>query len=182
MAQTAAAAPKRAPATSTATIKVLRFNSESDAEPTYRSYQVEVEPTDRVLDALNMIKWYQDGSPATSIRTQRDRILLESGTSQSNRKKYDLGPIVKNQWQTFVLHFIHSYNSDGLIEIWINGTKKITVTGGNMYNNVLPKWKIGLYKSAFKYGTSDVTRRVIYFDNIRVGGETSTYQSMMPTL
>ena len=62
MAQTAAAAPKRAPATSTATIKVLRFNSESDAEPTYRSYQVEVEPTDRVLDALNIIKWYQDGT------------------------------------------------------------------------------------------------------------------------
>jgi succinate dehydrogenase / fumarate reductase iron-sulfur subunit len=62
MAQTAAAAPTRAPATSTATIKVLRFNSESDAEPTYRSYQVEVEPTDRVLDALNTIKWYQDGT------------------------------------------------------------------------------------------------------------------------
>ena len=62
MAQTAAPAPPRAPATSTATIRILRFNSESDAEPTYRSYQVQVEPTDRVLDALNMIKWYQDGS------------------------------------------------------------------------------------------------------------------------
>ena len=62
MAQTATSAPPRAPATSTVTIKVLRFNSESDAEPTYRSYQVQVEPTDRVLDALNMIKWYQDGS------------------------------------------------------------------------------------------------------------------------
>jgi succinate dehydrogenase / fumarate reductase, iron-sulfur subunit len=62
MAQTAASAPPRAPATSTATIKILRFNSESDSEPTYRSYQVQVEPTDRVLDALNMIKWYQDGT------------------------------------------------------------------------------------------------------------------------
>jgi succinate dehydrogenase / fumarate reductase, iron-sulfur subunit len=62
MAQTAASAPPRAPATSAANIKVLRFNSETDAEPTYRTYQVEVEPTDRVLDALNMIKWYQDGT------------------------------------------------------------------------------------------------------------------------
>jgi succinate dehydrogenase / fumarate reductase, iron-sulfur subunit len=62
MAQTAASAPQRAPATSTANIKILRFNSETDAEPTYRSYQVQVEPTDRVLDALNMIKWYQDGT------------------------------------------------------------------------------------------------------------------------
>lgn len=62
MAQTAAAAPVRGRATSIANLKVLRFNSESDAEPTYRTYQVEVEPTDRVLDALNAIKWYQDGS------------------------------------------------------------------------------------------------------------------------
>ena len=62
MALPAVSAPLRAPATSTASIKILRFNAESDAEPTYRTYQVEVEPTDRVLDALNMIKWYQDGT------------------------------------------------------------------------------------------------------------------------
>jgi succinate dehydrogenase / fumarate reductase, iron-sulfur subunit len=45
-----------------ATIKILRFNPESDAEPEYRSYELTVDPTDRVLDALNSIKWYQDGT------------------------------------------------------------------------------------------------------------------------
>lgn len=44
------------------TVRVLRFNPEVDAEPGYREYRVEVEPTDRVLDALNAVKWYQDGS------------------------------------------------------------------------------------------------------------------------
>lgn len=62
MAQPAATASPRAPATSKVKIRVLRFNAESDTEPTYRTYEVEVEPTDRVLDALNTIKWYQDGS------------------------------------------------------------------------------------------------------------------------
>jgi succinate dehydrogenase / fumarate reductase iron-sulfur subunit len=64
MAQTATStrAPARAPVTSAANIKVLRFNSESGDEPTYRTYEVQVEPTDRVLDALNAIKWYQDGT------------------------------------------------------------------------------------------------------------------------
>ena len=65
MAQTATApvaAPRAAGATSTVDIKVLRFNTDTDREPTYQTFQVEVEPTDRVLDALNMIKWYQDGS------------------------------------------------------------------------------------------------------------------------
>ena len=65
MAQTATApvaAARAAGATSTVDIKVLRFNADTDREPTYQTFQVEVEPTDRVLDALNMIKWYQDGS------------------------------------------------------------------------------------------------------------------------
>ncbi len=51
-----------------------------------------------------------------------------------------------------------------------------------MYDDVLPKWKIGVYKSAFKYGLSGVTRRVIYFDNVKVGDEKSTYETMMPAL
>jgi succinate dehydrogenase / fumarate reductase, iron-sulfur subunit len=45
-----------------ATIRIQRFNPEFDAEPAYRDYEVAVDPTDRVLDALNSIKWYQDGT------------------------------------------------------------------------------------------------------------------------
>ena len=44
------------------TIKVLRYNPDVDQEPDYREYALTVEPTDRVLDALNAIKWYQDGT------------------------------------------------------------------------------------------------------------------------
>lgn len=125
-------------------------------------------------------QWFQDGSPATSLRTHRDRILLESGNTEDNREQYDIGAITKNRWHTFVMHFIHSYGSDGLIELWYDGVKKFTLRGGNMYDDILPKWKIGLYKSAFKYGTSDVNRRIIYFDNIKVGNENATYETMRP--
>jgi succinate dehydrogenase / fumarate reductase iron-sulfur subunit len=44
------------------TLAVTRFNPETDQKPTVREYVVDAEPTDRVLDALNSIKWYQDGS------------------------------------------------------------------------------------------------------------------------
>jgi hypothetical protein len=125
-------------------------------------------------------QWYQDGSPATSIRTEQDRIILETGNDDNNKQEIDIAPIVKDEWNTFVIHFIHSYGSDGLIELWHNGTKKITHQGGNMYNDVLPKWKVGLYKSAFKYGTSGVDKRIIFFDNIRVGNEKATYKEMDP--
>jgi succinate dehydrogenase / fumarate reductase, iron-sulfur subunit len=59
-------APAGAKATGAATsqvrVRVQRFNPETDRAPEYREYTLQVEPTDRVLDALNMIKWYQDGS------------------------------------------------------------------------------------------------------------------------
>ena len=44
------------------TLRILRYNPETDEVPYYREYAVMVEPTDRVLDALNMVKWYQEGA------------------------------------------------------------------------------------------------------------------------
>lgn len=43
-------------------VRVKRFQPEKDAAPYWAEYEVEVEPVDRVLDALEYIKWYQDGT------------------------------------------------------------------------------------------------------------------------
>jgi succinate dehydrogenase / fumarate reductase iron-sulfur subunit len=43
-------------------LKIRRFNPDSDKKPWWGKYEVEVEPTDRVLDALHHVKWYQDGT------------------------------------------------------------------------------------------------------------------------
>src|SRR5690554_1163558 len=44
------------------TLRIKRYNPETDQKPHFEEYDVEVEGTDRVLDALNEIKWYQDGT------------------------------------------------------------------------------------------------------------------------
>ncbi|HSO28181.1 MAG TPA: succinate dehydrogenase iron-sulfur subunit [Anaerolineales bacterium] len=44
------------------TLKVFRYNPELDKKPHYESYQLEAEPTDRVLDLLEYIKSYIDGT------------------------------------------------------------------------------------------------------------------------
>lgn len=46
------------------TLKILRFNPESDARPHWQEYPLELEPADRLLDALNQVKWYHDGTLA----------------------------------------------------------------------------------------------------------------------
>jgi succinate dehydrogenase / fumarate reductase iron-sulfur subunit len=45
-------------------LKIRRFNPETDKKPRWGHYDVECEPTDRVLDALNYVKWYHDGTLA----------------------------------------------------------------------------------------------------------------------
>ena len=45
-------------------LRIQRFNPEQDAKPQWKDYTVEVEPTDRVLDALHAVKWHHDGSLA----------------------------------------------------------------------------------------------------------------------
>jgi len=43
-------------------VSIKRFNPEKDSAPSYKSYQVEAEENERVLDVLNKVKWEQDGT------------------------------------------------------------------------------------------------------------------------
>lgn len=45
-------------------LRVLRYNPETDSAPHFEDYKVEADPTDRILDLLHYVKWYQDGSLA----------------------------------------------------------------------------------------------------------------------
>ncbi|HEX9683342.1 MAG TPA: succinate dehydrogenase iron-sulfur subunit [Acidimicrobiales bacterium] len=43
-------------------LKIKRYNPETDTKPHWQEFQVEVEETDRVLDALHEAKWRHDGT------------------------------------------------------------------------------------------------------------------------
>jgi succinate dehydrogenase / fumarate reductase iron-sulfur subunit len=45
-------------------LKVFRFDPEKDRKPYYQDYEVQAEPTDRLLDCLNRIRWEQDSTIA----------------------------------------------------------------------------------------------------------------------
>lgn len=44
------------------TLRIERYNPDQDTKPWFGEYTVDMQPTDRVLDALNEIKWHQDGT------------------------------------------------------------------------------------------------------------------------
>ncbi len=43
-------------------LNIQRYNPDSDAEPYFQAYTVEVDPNERLLDALMQVKRFQDGS------------------------------------------------------------------------------------------------------------------------
>ena len=46
----------------TITLKLFRYDPEKDKKPYYSTFTVEAEPTDRVLDLMEQVKGYQDGT------------------------------------------------------------------------------------------------------------------------
>ena len=45
-------------------LKVKRYNPETDTKPHWETYKVDMEPTDKVLDAIHEVKYHQDGTLA----------------------------------------------------------------------------------------------------------------------
>ncbi|WP_407658630.1 succinate dehydrogenase iron-sulfur subunit [Kitasatospora acidiphila] len=46
----------------TVTLRIRRFNPEEHPDPVWVDYQLSMDPKERVLDALNKVKWEQDGT------------------------------------------------------------------------------------------------------------------------
>jgi hypothetical protein len=127
-------------------------------------------------------QWHQGGgkTPALCLRTKNDRLYLRlMGTW------IDLGLLDKGKWHAYVMHVIHSSSSTGLVEIWRDGVKILTRKGQNMYAETgeikKPNLKLGIYKSAWNLNATTATnKRVLYFDEIKIGNEKATLAEMTP--
>lgn len=150
---------------------------------TWYSFAVYFPADSFVLDHSHDVisQWIKDGSP-TRLLTEDDRFLLDVGNMKGNKEQIFIDDVTKNTWHQFVFHFIHSPGSDGLIQVWHNGKRKINRLGGNMYLEDLPKWKIGIKKSAYEVpGTADSKVRVVFFDNVKVTDENGSYDELAPS-
>jgi hypothetical protein len=155
-----------------------------DGKDRWYSYSLYLPSNGFEKDSNNDIitQWHQSGggSPSTTMRVHNDRFSVRSGNKKEDRKDYDLGPAQKDTWHDFVFHIVHSPGSDGLLEVWHNGEKVLEQKGGNMYAMDLPRWKIGIYKSAWGSRSTDTDKRVIFFDNVKLGNDKASLAEMTP--
>ncbi|WP_215223462.1 polysaccharide lyase [Echinicola shivajiensis] len=172
-------------ATKSAMRAEILFPDQNDNERWY-SYSVYFPTSGYKKDSYTeaITQWHQSGagSPPNAVQIEDDRIYLRtikssSITASQNEDKYydeyDLAKVERGKWHTFTYHFIHSTGSSGLIEIWHNGKKVMSRSGGNMRKGYdQPRFKVGIYKWKWNYGkTTDTDKRVLYYDNIRIGDD-----------
>lgn len=141
-----------------------------------------IDKTDEVIT-----QWHQGGgaTPALCLRTKNDRLYLRVVNFSGDDTWLDLGILDKDRWHAYVLHVKHSSKSDGVLEIWRDNVRILGRYGSNSYplNGTfhLPFWKIGIYKSYWNGSRKSATnKRVLYFDDIKMGNENSNYTEMMP--
>lgn len=99
------------------------------------------------------------------------------------RVDYDFGVMTPGVWVRFVVHAIWRYDSTGLLEIWMNGVKTLTHAGPNNYNDAQPEnWKFGPYKAWWTVHAPASTDTLhIYYDAIKMGDSTSSYDEVSPS-
>lgn len=134
-------------------------------------------------------QWHQEGggSPPNAVQIENDEIYLRSikrsdtnDNSNAAYNNYRLGKVERGKWNDFVFHIIHSPNSDGLIEIWHNKVKVHTIKGPTMRRNFsVPSLKIGIYKWTWTKQKTNTDRRVVYFDNVKVGNKNASLEDFL---
>ena len=68
------------------TLRVFRYNPEKDKKPHYETYKLEAEPTDRILDLLEHVKWNNDGT--LSFRRSCAHGICGSDAMRINGRNY----------------------------------------------------------------------------------------------
>ncbi len=80
------------------TLKIFRYNPESDKKPHYETYKINADPTDRVLDLLEYVKGNFDGS--LSFRRSCAHGVCGSDAMRINGRNWLACKVLVNQFNT----------------------------------------------------------------------------------
>ncbi len=108
-----------------------------------------------------------------------DGRLRSTSDSLGDLMDIDIAPYL-NKWIRMVVHFKPSTEGDGFIKMWLNDELVVNKSGMTKQSGSQgPYFKHGIYfwgYEKFDHGK----RAVAYFDNLRIGDETSSYESVNP--
>ncbi len=90
------------------TLKIKRYNPEKDKAPWWGEYKIEAEPTDRLLDALNFVKWHLDGT-LTYRRSCAHGICGSDAMQINGANRLACKVLLRNLGQTITVEPLRGY-------------------------------------------------------------------------
>jgi hypothetical protein len=133
----------------------------------------------------HVFQWHPDGPSGSAVGALfttggRYEFVTTNFVGTTGNGYSDLGPILKNQWVSWVLHIKWSTSQTGIIQIWKNGTLVMDVRNRSNSPANGSYFKLGINKFGWGIQPSTTTQRVLYFDEVRIGDASATYEDVKP--
>ena len=119
----------------------------------------------------------------------RPECLNNSDITNTINRFNERAPLLRGQWNDIVMHLKWSPDSDGILNLWINGNEVLNSRGPNYHSevpaNAYPYFKMGQYYGSTSWGDKggikwNVIERTVYHDELRIGDATSNYSEVAP--
>lgn len=132
----------------------------------------------------HVFQWHPNnltGSATAALWTSSGRFIFQTNAGGSAGNIYhDLGPIESNRWIAWVIHARWANDTTGFLKVWKDGElvmdRKhfITCPPEGIY------FKLGINKFGWEDQPSSTNRRVLYFDEVRIGDEAVDFDQVDP--
>lgn len=132
-----------------------------------------------------------DGNFNLHVRADSKRITVNK--KYSTNKTFSLGKMPIGKWIEMVWHVRFDPRGNGIVELWIDGRKRVSFRGEVGYNDDLPPdVSFGNYTSSWRpsncsgsecrswAGPDKVTRRHHFIDDIRIAENGGSYRDVVP--
>ena len=129
---------------------------------------------------------HSPAGPPLAIRIEDGKwvVLQRWDDGEDNSTLRAVGALRKGEWTDWVIEAYWSASDDGYLKVWRNSEVVYERSGPNVYwETESLRFKIGLYIWPWKFDAPSPrssSPRIVYHDEIRIGGATSSYNDVKP--
>lgn len=133
----------------------------------------------------HVFQWHPSnatGVATAALWTSGGRYMFVTNNSGGNVGNIynDLGPIVSNQWVSWVIHVKWEDDNTGIMQVWKDGSLVIDKSNIKTAPPEGVYFKLGINKFGWGIQPSSTKERVLYFDEVRIGDENADYDTVKP--
>jgi len=133
----------------------------------------------------HVFQWHPNnlnGTATAALWTSGGRFVFQTNAGGSSKNVYhDLGPIISNEWVSWIIHVKWVNDNTGFLQVWKNGELMIDRKNFISCPPEGSYFKLGINKFGWLDQPSTTERRVLYFDEVRIGDERVNFEMVNPT-